>query len=118
MKKKMTVTVTSVKQGEIKGQWVAEGKAKGYRVKFDILEELFSVKEGDKLVFEIRDSKPQNLENYVFCGHGYIVRDLKREHKEAPNYTVFSVWGVIFRFEPRLEELEPGKKYYLCITRG
>ncbi len=117
MRKKMTITITGINPGEIKGQLIAEGKAKGYTVKFDVLENLFKLSEGEKILLELRDKPPRNLEDYVFCGHGYIVRDVKQEQENQQNITIFSVWGIIFRFEPAISDLEPGVKYYLCISR-
>jgi len=115
VEKRMTVTITSVEPGNIKGQMIAEGKARGYKVKFDVITSLYSVKEGEKYVIELRSSPPRSLDSYVFCGHGYVVQDILQELREPLNVTIFSVWGIVFRFEPRIEELEPEKKYYICI---
>jgi len=108
--KKMTITVESVAPGGLRGQKVVEAAARGYRVKFDLIENLFEVSEGEKLLLEIRESPPSNLDNYVFCGHGYVAS------KPGDPFTIFSVWGILFRFEPAID-LELDKKYYLCLQK-
>ena len=115
MEKKMTITVTSVKPGNIKGQLIAEAKARGYSVKFDVMTSIYNVEEGRKYVLEIRTSPPKDLEQYIFCGHGYVVQDILQELENPLNITVLSVWGIIFRFEPKIRELEPEQKYYVCL---
>jgi len=108
--KKMTITVENVSPGGLRGQKVVDATARGYTVKFDLIENLFEVSQGDKLLLEIRESPPSNLDNYIFCGHGYVASKL------GDPFTLFSVWGILFRFEPALE-LEPDKKYYLCLQK-
>ncbi len=108
--KKMTLTVKSVEPGEIRGQKIVHASSKKYNVKFDLIEGLFQVVEGEKIVLEILSEKPDDPSKYVFCGHGYLAS------KPGDPYTVFSVWGILFRFEPPVD-LEPGRKYYVCISR-
>jgi DNA-directed RNA polymerase subunit G len=115
VEKKMTITVTGLKPGNIRGQMIAEAKAKGYKVTFDVMTDLYNVEEGKKYVIEFRTAPPRNLSKYVFCGHGYVVTDVVAELKKELDYTIFSVWGIIFKFEPKIKDLEPEKKYYLCI---
>lgn len=115
MEKRMTITITSVQPGNIKGQMIAEAKARGYKVKFDVMTQLFTVGEGEKYILEIRSSPPKNLEKYVFCGHGYVVRDILQELKEPPKFTIISIWGLLFRFEPRLKDLRSEERYYVCL---
>ncbi len=117
MRKRMTLTIERVERGEIKGQKIAHGKGRGIKVKFDVLEDLFSINEGEKILLEIRDSPPSNLKDYLFCGHGYVVREPKKEAFEEYNFTILSVWGILFRFEPKINELETNKKYYICIKK-
>ncbi len=115
VEKRMTITVTGLKSGNIKGQMIAEAKAKGYKVTFDVMTNLYTVEEGKKYVIELRTSPPRDPSKYIFCGHGYVVTDVKQEIENPLNITIFSIWGIIFRFEPRIKELEPEKKYYLCL---
>ena len=115
MEKRMTITVTSLRPGTIRGQMVAEAKAKGYKVVFDVLEDLYKVEEGSKYVIEIRSAPPRQTSKYILCGHGYVVSDIKQELENPLDVTIFSMWGIIFRFEPKIKELKPETKYYLCI---
>ncbi len=108
--KKMTITVSSVRPGGLRGQKVVEATARGYTVKFDHIGDLFEVAEGDKILIEIRESPPANLEGYIFCGHGYLAS------KPTDPFTILSIWGILFRFEPAIN-LEPDKKYYICLQK-
>ncbi|MEB3844934.1 MAG: DNA-directed RNA polymerase subunit G [Desulfurococcales archaeon] len=114
MKKRMTITIDKIDKGLIKGQLVAEGKGKGVKVKFDIIENLYNIKD-NKIIIEIRETPPAKLDKYIFCGHGYEVVEPKADAFKERNYTIISVWGILFRFEPKLSDIEPNKKYYICI---
>ncbi len=109
--RKVTVRVSSLEPGKLRGQEIVRAESRRYRVSFDYVGGVFQVGVGDKIVLEFHESKPKNMSKYLVCGHGYLVS------KPEDPYTLFSVWGIIFRIEPRIE-LEPGKKYYLCIRKA
>ncbi len=104
--------LSKVEEGKLRGQRIAtlEGDD-GATVKFDVIEGLVDFVEGEKLALEILDDKPESLEEYAFCGHGYIAKP-----EEEAGKTIFSVWGILFIFDKKLG-LQDGKKYYLCIRR-
>lgn len=110
-RKRMTVTVESVEPGKLRGQKIVKAGSRRVKVEFDLIEDLLSVSSGDKIVIELRGGKPNKMDKYIFCGQGYMAS------KPEDPYTVFSIWGLIFRFEPNIG-LEPEKKYYLCIRRA
>jgi len=107
--KRMTLTVKEVAEGRIKGQKIVRATGRKQKLEFDLVEGLFSLSEGDKIRVEFYEEKPQNLDKYIFCGHGYVAS------KPGDSFTIFSVWGILFRFEPPIN-LEYNKKYYVCIA--
>ena len=111
--KKMTLTVAQVSPGEIRGQKIVEATGRKQSVKFDLIEGLLEeeFREGEKIVLEIyEDNPPSKLDSYEFCGHGYVASD------PDDDFTILSIWGILFRFEPKLN-LKINKKYYVCISR-
>ncbi len=108
--KRMTLTVKDVSPGGIKGQLIVTATGRKQQVMFDVVADLIQFKPGDKIKIELYpDEPPSNLDKYEFCGHGYLVS------KPGDPYTIFSIWGILFKFEPPIE-IEPNRKYYLCIT--
>lgn len=103
--------VEAVQPGRLRGQRIVTVSAGGYRVRFDSIEGLFSPSEGDRLDIVFSEAKPENIDDYHFCGHGYLVSPEAEAGK-----TIFSVWGIIFIVEPPIG-LRDGVKYYLCIRR-
>ncbi|MDM7275963.1 MAG: DNA-directed RNA polymerase subunit G [Thermoprotei archaeon] len=102
--------VEKVRSGNVEGQRIASCRLKGGGVlEFDVIGNLIHVSEGDELKVVISEEKPSNLDAYEFCGHGYIVAP-----ESKFNATIFSMWGIIFRFSPPVG-LELDKKYYLCM---
>jgi len=115
MRLEISGKVVSKEAGKLRGQYIAEAQLEGgTRVKFDVIEDIMKVNEGDEIIFLIQDSKPSNeeLEESDFCGHGYLVEDEERAGK-----TIFSVWGMLFIFNNKLG-LKINEKYYICIKRG
>ncbi len=105
--------VQELKPGNIRGQYIATIKLdRGYKLIHDIIEGTLDLKENDQVEIYIGDSLPEDLDKYVFCGHGYLV-----DPEENSNKTILSLWGIIFKFEPSIG-LEEEKKYYLCIKKG
>lgn len=109
--KRMTVTVEAVEPGKLRGQRIVRAKSRRVRVEFDLIEDLVNVESGDKIVIEFHREKPRSMDKYIFCGQGYMAS------KPEDEFTIFSIWGLIFRFEPNIG-LEPEVKYYLCIRRA
>lgn len=109
--KKMTVTVEAVEPGKLRGQRIVRAKSRRVKVEFDLIEDLLKINEGDKIVIEFHKSKPSSMDKYLFCGQGYMAS------KPEDSYTIFSIWGLIFRFEPSIG-LEPETKYYLCVKHA
>ena len=111
--KRMTLTIASVKPGEIRGQRIVEASGRRQALKFDLIEGLFNeeFREDEKIVVEIYEGKPPSkLDNYEFCGHGYVASD------PQDSFTILSIWGILFRFEPKIN-LKINQKYYLCMYR-
>ncbi|MCS7106929.1 MAG: DNA-directed RNA polymerase subunit G [Acidilobaceae archaeon] len=105
----LLVTVEDLKPGNIQGQSIVRGVAEGRTVVFDVIKDTMEVKKGDRLEMHIMDKKPKDLEEFEFCGHGYLIAQ-----EEKFNETIISLWGIIFKFHPPLG-LEMEKKYYICI---
>jgi len=103
--------IDSVQEGALKGQLLATLKAGDVRVVFDLIRDVMDFKEGDRIRITITGEKPKDLDRFEFCGHGYLVNEDK-----SGNVTLFSIWGIIFKFTPAIG-LEPEKKYYLCIEK-
>ncbi|MEB3780603.1 MAG: DNA-directed RNA polymerase subunit G [Desulfurococcales archaeon] len=108
----ITAVVSEVKRGALKGQYIVEADIEGGgSLRFDLVGGVLSLEPGDKLSIVFMDDKPSDdeLDRYDFCGHGYLV-------SEDKDKTIFSIWGLIYRFKPPLG-LEKNKKYYLCIRK-
>ena len=103
-------TIESVEPGKLRGQKIAKARADGGIITFDVIEELFSVREGDVLEILVTDSRPKSLDPYDFCAHGYLAAS--RDDAE-----LLSLWGILFLFKPPIG-LQDNVKYYLCIKRG
>lgn len=108
MKIEKVFVIEEVRQGNIEGQRIAVGKGEdGSSITFDVIRDLLKVEKGEKIEFIISD-KLGNIDDYEFCGHGYLLSP-----EEKHNATILSLWGIIFEFSPPLG-LELEKKYYLC----
>ncbi|MEN2999654.1 MAG: DNA-directed RNA polymerase subunit G [Acidilobaceae archaeon] len=108
----LAVTVEELRPGNIQGQSIAKGVAEGRTVVFDVIKGTMEVKKGDRLELHILDKRPKDLEEYEFCGHGYLVAE-----EEKFNETIISLWGIIFKFHPPLG-LKAEKKYYVCVKHA
>jgi len=108
--KRVTLTVKEVAEGKIKGQRIVRATGRKQKLEFDLVEGLFDIDQGSKIRVEFYDERPSNMEGkYIFCGHGYVAS------KPGDPFTIFSVWGILFKFEPPID-LEYNKKYYICIA--
>ncbi len=105
----MKLIVEKVEPGKLKGQQIATAKSSSEKVVFDVIEGLLTLKTGDAIEITVTESKPDNLDPYDFCGHGYLVKST--DEKE-----IFSMWGIVFVFEPPLG-LKDNVKYYVCIKK-
>lgn len=111
--RKYTVRVEKVEPGRIGGQRIAYASSNnGLTMVFDVIGDLIRVSPGDVLEVMISEVKPENLDDYEFCGHGYLVTP-----ESKFNETIFSIWGIIFKFKPPLG-LELERKYYLCLRHA
>ncbi|MCE4611509.1 MAG: DNA-directed RNA polymerase subunit G [Desulfurococcales archaeon] len=102
--------VEKVEPGKLRGQRIARARAGDRTITFDVIENLFSVEEGDTLEILVSDSRPENLDPYDFCAHGYLAAS-------RDNAELLSLWGILFLFEPPIG-LQDNVKYYLCIKRS
>ena len=112
--KRLHVLIKEVKPGVLKGQRIAVGTYKVSDggegvIEFDVIGDLIKVSPGDEITVEVSEKLPDNLDPYAFCGHGYLVSP-----EAEKGSTIFSIWGIIFKFKPPIG-LEMNKKYYLCI---
>ncbi len=105
--------VEKVRSGSLEGLKIASCRLKnGGVLEFDVVGDLLSASEGDELKVVLSEEKPGDLDAYEFCGHGYIVAP-----ESKFNATIFSIWGIIFKFSPPVG-LELDKKYYLCVKHS
>ncbi|MEM1685140.1 MAG: DNA-directed RNA polymerase subunit G [Acidilobaceae archaeon] len=102
--------VENLKPGNIEGQKIAYCRiGEEGELVFDVLRDLISINPSDEIEVVISENKPENIDQYEFCGHGYLVTPESKFNK-----TILSLWGIIFKFKPPLK-LQLDKKYYLCL---
>jgi DNA-directed RNA polymerase subunit G len=101
--------VEKVEPGKLRSQKIATARSGDRTVVFDVIEGLLDVMEGEKLRIVVSTRAPANLDDYVFCGHGYLAA--RRDDRE-----LLSLWGILFLFTPPIG-LEDNVKYYLCIAK-
>lgn len=108
--RKFIVKIEKVVSGKLMGQLIAYARSSdNIELAFDVIKDLIKVTPGDVIEITLSESKPENLDEFEFCGHGYLVAP-----ESKFNETIFSIWGIIFKFKPPIN-LELDKKYYLCI---
>jgi len=103
--------VKELKPGNIRGQYIATVDLGKHTLIHDVIEGTLKIKEGDKIRILVSEELPKDLDEYDFCGHGYLV-----EAEEKVDKTILSLWGIIFKFEPNIG-LKEERKYYLCIKK-
>ncbi len=108
--RKLTVKIEAIEDGRLRGQKIVKAKARGKNVMFDYIEGLFPIQKNDKIIIEFYTYRPKDLSKFLYCGHGYLASE------PGDRIAIFSVWGLLFRFEPGIE-LEPDKKYYICLRK-
>ncbi len=108
---KASMAVVDVKPSRLKGMLIASAEGSGYTAAFDLVEGLYTLAKGDAIEVLIDEQKPEDLDSYEFCGHGYLAAP------EDKGFTLLSLWGILFKFSPPLG-LRQGTKYYLCIRRS
>lgn len=106
----LQLEVKKVEPSKLEGVRIATAEGDGERVTFDMIEDLYTLNEGERFSLAISEEKPSDLNSYEFCGHGYLVVG------EDKGFTLLSLWGVLFKFEPPIG-LKPNQKYYLCMRR-
>ncbi len=107
----LELEVQKVEPSKLEGVRVATAEGDGRKVTFDMVEGLYVLNEGERFTMVISEEKPSDLGSYEFCGHGFLVVG------EDKGFTLLSLWGVLFKFEPPLG-LKASQKYYLCIRRA
>ena len=107
---RLELTVKEVKPSKLEGMRLASAEGEGRTATFDMAEELYVLSPGDRVEVVIDEKKPDNVDEFEFCGHGYLVTD------EGKGYTLLSLWGLLFKFAPPLG-LKTDTKYYLCMRR-
>ena len=105
----MDAVVEKVEPGKLRGQKIAYARAGNRMITFDVIEGLLALSEGDKIKILVSDERPESLDPFDFCGHGYLAAF--RDDSE-----LLSLWGILFLFKPPLG-LKDNVKYYLCIKR-
>lgn len=103
--------VVELKPGNIRGQYIATVNLKDRVLVHDVIEGTLKLKKGEKIEIYVGEKLPGNIDEYEFCGHGYLV-----DSEEKLGKTILSLWGIIFKFEPSIG-LREEKKYYLCIKK-
>lgn len=107
----LDLEVRRVEPSKLEGVKIATAEGDGRKVTFDMIEGLYVLNEGERFTMVISEEKPSDLDSYEFCGHGYLVVG------EDKGFTLLSLWGVLFKFEPPLG-LRTNQKYYLCMRRA
>ncbi|MDT7865508.1 MAG: DNA-directed RNA polymerase subunit G [Desulfurococcales archaeon] len=108
--KRLLVKVERVEPGKIGRQRIAYAVSDDNRsMVFDVIGDLIKVTPRDVLEVIVSEVKPDNIDEYEFCGHGYLVTPESKFDE-----TILSLWGIIFKFKPPIG-LELDRKYYLCL---
>lgn len=107
----LNVEVKEVQPSKLEGVLIATAEGEGKVVTFDMIQDLYTLKVGDRVSIVVSEEKPSDIDSYEFCGHGYLAAD------ESKGYTLLSLWGIIFKFTPPLG-LKADTKYYLCIKKA
>jgi DNA-directed RNA polymerase subunit G len=107
----LSLEVKDVQPSKLVGVKTARAEGNGVSAQFDLIEGLYALNAGDRIEVLVDENKPEDLESYEFCGHGYLVTD------ESKGFTLLSLWGILFKFEPPLG-LKLDQKYYICIRRS
>ena len=100
-----------MRPGKLRGQKIAEVDLGGMSLSFDVVEGLVDFDEGERVELVITPQRPQSLDDYDFCGHGFLVVP-----EDEAGKTIFSIWGLIFVFSKPIG-LQDDTKYYLCIKK-
>jgi len=109
---KATGIVEDVVPGKLRGQEIAKLRlSDNDYVTFDVISNIYKVNINEEIAIEIHDEKPDNIEEYDFCGHGFLVDDENRIGK-----TIISIWGIVFVFSKKIG-LNINKKYYICLKK-
>lgn len=103
--------VVSVRPGRLRGQRIVDVVLDGVNVSFDAVEGLVDFTEGEVVTLSLTTAIPEDLDDYDFCGHGYLVVP-----EDEAGKTIFSVWGILFVFSKPLG-LRDNTKYYICIRK-
>lgn len=111
--RRLLIKVERVEPGKIRGQRIAYATSDDNRsVVFDVIGDLVKVTPNDVLEVIVSEAKPENIDEYEFCGHGYLVTQESKFDE-----TILSLWGIIFKFKPPIG-LELDRKYYLCMRHS
>jgi DNA-directed RNA polymerase subunit G len=103
--------VEELKPGNIRGQYIAKINLKDHVLVHDVIEGTLELNVGEKVKIYVGEKVPDDLDSYDFCGHGYLVAS-----EDSLGKTILSLWGIIFKFEPKIG-LKEDRKYYLCIKK-
>ncbi|AFZ70138.1 hypothetical protein Calag_0362 [Caldisphaera lagunensis DSM 15908] len=103
--------VKEIIQSKLQGAKIVNASNGNTQIYFDLVQDMIKISEKDKIQIVIDENKPENLDIYDFCGHGYLVKP-----EEESRITILSLWGIIFQFEPPLG-LKENTKYYLCLRK-
>ncbi|MDP8002773.1 MAG: DNA-directed RNA polymerase subunit G [Caldisphaera sp.] len=106
------VEIKKISPSKLQGAKVVEANNDKIHITFDLIENLFNVNEGDKIELYIDNKKPENIESYDFCAHGYLVKP-----EDQAKITILSLWGILFQFDPPIG-LNYNEKYYLCLRKS
>lgn len=106
----LSLEVKDVQPSKLEGVKIAKAEGQNETVTFDVIESIYTVSSGDKIEMVIDEDKPNDLDSFEFCGHGYLAAD------ESKGFTLLSLWGILFKFAPPLG-LKADTKYYLCMRR-
>jgi DNA-directed RNA polymerase subunit G len=103
--------IKSIIQSKLQNAKIVNASNEKQQVNFDLVGDIIKVSEGDKLEIIVDKKKPENIDVYDFCGHGYLVKPEKES-----KITILSLWGILFEFDPPIG-LEENTKYYLCLRK-
>ncbi|MCC6062052.1 MAG: DNA-directed RNA polymerase subunit G [Desulfurococcales archaeon] len=112
------VYVKSVKKSIVPKIIIADLEGSNLKISMDIHQEVFNVKEGEKLEFVLSHSLPDYKEGEDFCARGVVV-GFKED--ERGFRVIVSLYGFLVVIYPRdreiLKDYKPTDEIYLCLKK-
>lgn len=88
--------INSIEKGSLKNLLIVKLSCDNININFDIVENINIFNEKDKVRVIISRAKP-SYTNKDFCGHGYIVTELKDTTQDGKYNLIISLFGLLVK---------------------